>query len=103
MPKGRHGENVRDEVPRQEANKNETRRNFSAQRKDNAFGSQYRSKLYSGIRYPKNTVVAILNFTVYCDLFVFLYSCLRSDGTQMLSVVAKKLKIDAMKLMVFQF
>lgn len=47
MPEGGHGENVRDEVPRQEANKNEARRNFSAQRKDNAFGSQYRSKLYS--------------------------------------------------------
>lgn len=47
VPEGGHRENVRDEVPRQEANKNEARRNFSAQRKDNAFGSQYRSKLYS--------------------------------------------------------
>lgn len=46
MSEGRHGQNVRDEVPRQEAYKDETGGNFGAQREDNALSSQYWSKPY---------------------------------------------------------
>lgn len=46
MSEGGYGQNVRDEVPRQEAYKNETRGDSRPQREDYALSSQYWGKYF---------------------------------------------------------
>lgn len=45
LPEGRHGKDVRDEVPRQEAHQDEAGRDSGVEREDNALASQYGGEL----------------------------------------------------------